>query len=297
MLCGVATLTLDAANNSAIDYLWQDGSTNSTFEVTTSGVYFVKVSNHCESDTDTINIQVFNEPLFVDLGVDTVLCDNVTLTLDATNNGSATYQWQDGTTTPTYFVTQAGIYTVTVSNLCESVQDEIAIIVTGNPPGLDITESVNFCINESIEIDATTFDANTYEWQNGTTNPILTVTSEGLYFVSATNNCGTSVDSIFVNAIDCNCYVSVPNAFSPNEDGRNDVFQPMIDGVCNFMNYRFLIFNRWGQLIFETINTADNWDGFYHSKRQPQDSYVWIVEYELDNGFTEVLKGAVLLVR
>ncbi len=77
-------------------------------------------------------------------------------------------------------------------------------------------------------------------------------------------------------------YFYVPNAFTPNKDGFNDVFQPIISEV-NIEQYEFQIFNRWGQLLFETKELNEGWDGMYQGLLSQTDTYVWKVKLKETN--------------
>lgn len=108
---------------------------------------------------------------------------------------------------------------------------------------------------------------------------------------------GTTV----VAGTNCDCIVAAPNAFSPNNDGRNDYFFPKIEGACEFSSFQFSIFNRWGQLVYQTNSSTPSdlgWNGNLNGKEQPMDTYVWVMEYQnMDNNEPIIQKGSVLLVR
>ena len=91
----------------------------------------------------------------------------------------------------------------------------------------------------------------------------------------------------------------IPNAFTPNGDGLNDVFGviPRLDYVNQ---YRISIFNRWGQLLFESSDLNQGWDGTYQGEACPAGAYVYRIVYN-DFGMgtqeTKVMEGTVMLVR
>jgi gliding motility-associated-like protein len=102
-----------------VTYLWQDGSSSPQYSVTQSGNYAVTVTGLCGSATDSVDVTIFPLPV-AQLGADTVICTGDTIVLDATWQ-NAIYQWQDGSASPQFTVTQAGIYTVELtSNGCSS---------------------------------------------------------------------------------------------------------------------------------------------------------------------------------
>ena len=101
--------------------------------------------------------------------------------------------------------------------------------------------------------------------------------------------------------------VIVPNAFSPNPEGpsstgnisegavNNDIFFPKVSG--NLSNFQLLIFNRWGELLFESQDENIGWDGYYRGELSKQDVYVYRLEITFASGRTEVLTGDISLIR
>ncbi|MCB0707024.1 MAG: gliding motility-associated C-terminal domain-containing protein [Saprospiraceae bacterium] len=136
--------------------------------------------------------------LSLDLGPDVLLCAGETLELDATNP-IAVYTWQDGSADSTFTVNSPGLYSVEVTNSCGTLTDEIQVDYTDEPIvnlGLDTF----ICEGASITLDAS-YPSSTYLWQDGTTNPTLLVTTEGIYGVEVSNLCGIAEDEIFINFI------------------------------------------------------------------------------------------------
>ncbi|MGB1241796.1 MAG: gliding motility-associated C-terminal domain-containing protein, partial [Chitinophagales bacterium] len=196
--CEGESFVLDATitNVAGVSYLWQDGSNVSTFEATVSGIYEVTVSaNDCKS-TDFVNL-IFNALPQIDLGNDLTLCEGENLQLDASvGDAAAIYEWQDGSSTPTFDVTNAGTYAVTVTlNNCSS-SDEIT--VNFDEVGLiDLGENATLCEGETLVLNATT-DGGSYVWQDGSTNPTFEVTEAGTYSVVVTVGACTLQGSIEV---------------------------------------------------------------------------------------------------
>lgn len=205
-LCQGDSLILDATalNASTAQYLWQDGSTNSTFNVTQQGIYWVKVINNCNVSTDTINVD-YNPLPVIDIGMNTTICQGETKNLDGTTL-NATYLWQDNSTAPTFAATQQGDYWVKVTvNNCSSSDSisidydkPVSIIITNplchlsNDGAIVITLIKNRVIASSI-------------WTPSSTNSIIndsTVKATGL--IGGTYNChvtsvsGCSIDTSIV---------------------------------------------------------------------------------------------------
>ena len=125
ILCELANLLLDATQPHPAQYLWQDGSTNTTYTVYQDGDYWVVITDHCLGASDTINIGYLND-FTVSLGPDTMLCEGKTLVLSA-ETPYCDYLWQDGSTQPTYLVRGPGTYSVEVSNRCFSHWDAVDV--------------------------------------------------------------------------------------------------------------------------------------------------------------------------
>jgi gliding motility-associated-like protein len=89
--------------------------------------------------------------------------------------------------------------------------------------------------------------------------------------------------------------VYVPNAFTPNSDGKNDVLRPTAVQVVEITYFR--VFNRWGELIYQTNSFDGGWDGTYKGQLQPCDTYVWIFEGKDTNGKVISAKGTTTLFR
>jgi gliding motility-associated-like protein len=98
----------------------------------------------------------------------------------------------------------------------------------------------------------------------------------------------------------CSCTFYVPNAFTPDHSGANNLFMPQYKCLLNdtFDRYILKIFNRWGQLVFSSTNAVTGWDGGFREKPQPADTYVWQLGYnDKQTGKFHYQKGTVLLIR
>jgi gliding motility-associated-like protein len=130
-------------------------------------------------------------------------------------------------------------------------------------------------------------------------NPVATYNAPSpgiLYKVFVYNEAGC-VDSAFikVKVFQTMPSVFVPNAFTPNRDGKNDLLRPIAVGMVR-IDY-FQIFNRWGQLVFSTSTNEHGWDGTIAGKVQPAGTYVWLVKAVDYTGAPYVQRGALVLVR
>lgn len=148
------------------------------------------------------------------------------------------------------------------------------------------------CADDSLQLSPGSFD--TYLWQDGSTNPAFTVTQQGIYAVTVTTRCGNATAQIMIEERNCDLYF--PSAFTPNGDGRNDVFRVL--QANRLASYHLMIFNRWGQKIFETTDYRKGWNGTLNNINLPTGTFVWYCEATKQNNPKRIqLKGIVTLVR
>jgi len=174
-------------------YTWQDGSTEQTFLVQEAGVYTLLVETACGFGRDSIEVTYLNFLPEVELGQDTLLCENETLSLHAEND-FASYEWQDGSTEATFLVENSGIIAVAVSNACGTVRDSVQVQYS-NDFQIDIGEDRRLCEGETLTLDVTTPGAN-YLWQNGTEEPTFSTSKAGKYWVRVFNECFEQSDTM-----------------------------------------------------------------------------------------------------
>ena len=289
-LCKGAQLVLDASTVSST-YLWQNNSTSPTFTVSQQGKYWVRVTTQCGIISDTINVSYNNASIYI-LGNDTTLCAGRILLLNATTP-NATYLWQDNSTNPTFTVSKQGTYIVQViTNNCPKF-DTVRVAYTSQP-SIDLGADQTIC--EGAELILNAFYPNSfYLWQDNSSNYYYTANKAGIYWVDVTNNCGSVSDTINVSVGDCNCKIYVPNAFTPDNDGLNDVFIP--EYICLFEKYEIKIYDRWGALIFQTQDPALSWDGTYNNKPAQVGIYSYRIKYRFQKDKSKTLIGSVALIK
>jgi gliding motility-associated-like protein len=189
------------------------------------------------------------------------------------------------------------------NNLDSLAYDYAPFAITATPAMITLPRLANVTLHTSVSGDSVV----SYVWepQVGLScadcpDPVLTAASSMRYLVTATNeyNC-TDTASVYIKTFAKG--ISMPNAFSPNGDGRNDHFY--VIGGLDIMRVKNLsIFNRVGNKIFEAVNTPANdrnygWDGLVNGKRAGIGTYVYFAVVEFKNGSTQTIKGTVVVVR
>lgn len=292
-ICEGTPLQLNAYNTGAV-YLWQDGTTDSVYNVINSGIYFVTVTVGSCVATDTINVQIDPVP-YVYLGSDTVMCTGFPMFLQAGSPGEQVV-WSDGTNGFGLPVNNGGVYSVTVtSGICSS-RDTITIDEQSIPV-IELGDDTTLCRGQVLPLDVTTYGA-TYLWQDGSTSPVYSPSATGTFEVVVTNQCGSDADIIHTFFQECNCQVFVPTAFSPDRDTKNEVFRYY--QACEFFTATLKIYNRIGQLVFISELPEDGWDGSYNGKPATEGVYIYEIKYKaFDRGrsIKETQRGTFALVR
>ncbi len=291
------------------NYTWNNGSTNDSIYLN-AGSYFVTVSdiNNC-SDTVLINITQ-PDSIYFDTTITPLACYEAC-------NGSAKiimhggvspyiYHWNTGTTIDSIHDVCSGNYHLTVSDAlgCTNIVD-FNIGISSYTPPLNVTTD-NYYIYQG---QSTNLYTNTsypyYFWSpsnslNSDKNPnvIATPNETTTYLVKIIDKYGcanTDTITIFVSDLVCNePYIYVPNAFTPNNDGKNDilyVYGNVIDDLY------FAIYDRWGELIFVTTDINKGWDGTYKGKPEDPAVFVYYLRATCLNKQTFIRKGNITLIR
>jgi gliding motility-associated-like protein len=138
-----------------------------------------------------------------------------------------------------------------------------------------------------------------YLWHDGSTNQTMFAIDPGLYFVSVMDEKGCSaVDSVAL--VPCIIDLLIPNAFTPNSDGLNDIFRPIFRG-WEPSKYYMQVYSRWGQLIFESTAFQIGWDGTVDGVMAPPGVYTYVISFEAPSYVTRIVSspvtGSVTLIR
>jgi gliding motility-associated-like protein len=294
--CQNDTITL-TANPGFVSYQWNTGNTNPSIGVFNKGRYWVKATNSkgCVS-YDTLEIvNLYNLPV-INLGNDFSLCRDKIHVFDAGNH--LAYQWQDGSSSRTFSTSSPGTYwaTVTNSNGCIASDTVKIISLLENPKGF-LDSTADICTGQRLELQAAP-GYREYLWYNNSRSSVITITSPGSYWLQVTNGDGCiSRDTILVKAKDCIKGVFFPNAFTPANGGGNNYFRPIVYGQLE--SFHLIVFNRWGQKVFESRDPFKGWDGRINGQLQDTQSFTWTATYQFSgtNEKKEIDKGTVVLIR
>ena len=261
--------------------------------------------------TKNINVTAIPYP-FVNAGNDTTICYNTTAQLLALTNGSSWY-WISASSLNDISLLNPVAYPVRTSEYIFTAYD-----TRGCPkPGIDTVRVVvlpkivanagrdtSVVIGQSLQLNATGGD--TYLWSPALSlsaaniaNPVAVFNeaSNGLQYKVQAYNIAGCYDSAFINikVYATQPTVFIPTAFTPNNDGRNDILRPIAVGMKNIQYFQ--VYNRWGQLLFSTQENGRGWDGRINGQLQSNNTYVWVVKAIDFSGALYFRKGTVTLIR
>ncbi|MEM9848578.1 MAG: gliding motility-associated C-terminal domain-containing protein [Bacteroidota bacterium] len=226
---------------------------------------------------------------------DTVLlCEEaVTLTADFLDDPIT---WSTGVRSDTIVVKAGGDYSAQV-NLDGCVLTDSTFVF--DPRTIQsFVLADTFCVGTTVSLNPEV--PGIYQWSDGSKQPFLQVSEGGVYSVVVDNECDTYFFDYNITAIDCGCNFFVPNIFSPNQDQHNDQLAFYINCDTPFTFEGFSVFDRWGNLVFYTIEQDLFWEGDFLEKPLQAGNYVWQLEFtveEPDESRKIVETGTLILVR
>ncbi len=305
-LCTGKTDIIGAPAIAGVSTIWNTGtpfSNNDSILVTSSAAGSTKyIATLTTSTTPTCSVKdsvtiTFVQVPVVNLGPNVTVCDGTIETLDAQNAGYD-YLWSTGSTAEIIKVTTTGIYYVTVYLGSCAASDTVTINYEAYPV-INLPSEDVYCSRDQSYVNLFGGLAASYLWQpGGQTTDSIQVSTPGTYVLeafSAVAKCQTR-DSVKVEDI-CTPQLFVPAAFSPNGDGKNDIFQIYGNHI---LTYDMRVFDKWGELIFVSADLTSSWDGTYRDQPVEQGVYTWKITYtgQTLNGTTaKVQEGNVTVLR
>jgi gliding motility-associated-like protein len=330
--CGVDEWSLNATVNNAGSnptIIWStdvgavvSGNSNTTPLVSGPGQYWLTVTNTANgcfsADTLMIDLAESMEAILESVQPDCEITEG-SIEIVEVVGGEMPYQYSidgglDFQSSAFFDNVAPGTYDVLVQdpNGCES-QVETVVIESVSIPEVEPVDDIELDNGESTQVELLlnipTTDILSVSWSpsgglscTDCLNPEIAPEEDTDYTVTITSQDGCSTSLIVRVLVDQKGGIYLPNAFSPNGDGNNEIFfLSASPGAINIIR-SFLVFDRWGEPIWQYYNIQPNdpqygWDGRYRGQILNTGVYTWFAEIELPNGRIEVLKGDVLLMR
>lgn len=291
---GSAAPVLPTTSNNGISGTWSPATVNNT--ATGTYVFTPNAAGPCAVPvTVTQTVLTPTVPAFTPLAP--ICTGDAAPLLNNTSLNGITGTWSPSTVSNT----ASGVYTFTADpNQCAVGVTTLSLTVNPLPTVFAGNDTTVFALHPFI---LHAHGATTYTWSPASLitanansdHPTAVISSPQLFTVTAidANGCKNS-DAVQVNVPDRGTY-HIPNSFSPNGDGLNEVFHAIPDGIA--VTAYFNVWNRWGQLIFSTTDLRKGWDGTFEGKKQPSGSYVWSVKGVSTSGKTVEMTGFVQVIR
>lgn len=325
-LCIFENLTIaNTKHKAGISYTWSLDSakilSNDSDRVLvvnwkTKGLKKVRLyaSNSTCNQTDSMYVYVTDSLSSARFELPDSICAGVPVNIKTLNNNKY-YFWyiEDNKiydtvyTNPIIVWKSGGIKTVRLytksAGGCYSYPYEDSLLILHAPIAGISFGSQELCLGDELTLSTHANATYTYSWQpsnifNSSNQPeaVIPHLRENKVILTVTNPDGcTTTDSVYMTPPIC-CRIALPDAFTPNNDGRNDIYRPI--AVKDVENYNFIIVNRWGQVIYQSNNTADGWDGTFKNEVQEAGTYHYLVTYKCTYGSDKMVKkGSLTLIK
>lgn len=223
------------------------------YEITLESTDF---NTGCSTDSSVIiELSVSDIPQF-DLSAPEFICENAIDSIEA-NFENGHIMWADGETGRFLSISEPGLYHAifTRDDGCQAY-DSIYVPLK-LLPRITATDKES-CEGDVLQLFAES-DAPVIFWENVSNTHMAMVSDAGYYTAIAENDCGITSKEILVSLNDCDCHIYIPNSFTPNGDGINDLFNPSFS--CPVEHYEMIIMNRWGTEVFTSNDPLKSWNG------------------------------------
>jgi len=315
-VCAGASIYIRASGDPDFNYTWSPANgvsntniLNPVITADSTRIYTVTATHaNCPDSSASFTLTVQPVPM-VNAGNDTAICAGTRIVLAPLISPAYTYTYS---WSPASAVHDAALSTAFIADTTTelSLTATTAAGCTGsdnvwikvNPaPYFNLGKDTLVCHIGQIEIGNARQGVR-YLWNTGDTTCCISVTANGTYTLIETDSISCSyTDSVGVYFSNCIHCMAVPNAFTPNNDGANDFFRPVV--LCPIKEYHLKIFNRWGQEVFTSNDVNYGWDGKYNGQLMgglvDNCVFVYVIELLEDNPGAKktLLKGNITVIR
>ncbi|MFN8309208.1 MAG: gliding motility-associated C-terminal domain-containing protein [Chitinophagales bacterium] len=279
VLCNQATIDLSVPVDSAT-FIWSTGSVDSSIHISQQPLnpVFVTVRRNGCVVVDSIHINYQQTPMPFSIGPDSFYCSAHTIIVRSPQQSN----WSTGQTADSIVVNTAGMYWAEVSNFCGSFRDSVFIAEEKLPSGFTVNSNKDaICVFAhdsavvTVSVDATNSSVH-FIWpgliDTGHVSSHVFYEPDTFTVVADNGRCRIAQDVMLKLrncGTECLEKFALPNALTANGDGLNDTFN--IIPLCDIDPFLMRIYNRWGELVFETHSVHEGWDGRINRKQQEQE--------------------------
>lgn len=282
-------------------YRWSTNATTDSIVIEKPGKYYLTVTGDCGTQTDTVQVYI-QGPTPAPAKLDTTICAGAGE--PAINIAGNDIGWYTSVFSMERLEKQPKIntgllgtrtfYITETIGKCESEKVPIKAYIKYTPKA-ELERRAEMCEKRPDTLGKQLPDV-VYRWSNGYNYCCIIPNQQGKHFVTVSNECGTHTDTVNVEFSLCDTCIHLPNAFTPNNDGRNDVFKALIS--CPVTDFHMSIYNRWGNLVFETDILDEGWDGYRDFTACDMGTYVYMISYRArSTNKPKLQSGTVLLIK
>jgi gliding motility-associated-like protein len=301
-VCVDGTTTLQP-REAGMEYLWSTGASSDTLLVSMPGTYCVTITGGCQPTIDCQEITADTPALTLDfltnqdLGCEGIFARFLVQTSGRVDSiilevipdvGSLETSLVTGDTVDVPLIYPATSFTLTAFGPCgtNAVSQVFDLLPDPFAPAIVLLEDNQLCNGAPLNLglsNSGTIPIGEVRWSDNSTDSLLSVDGEAgvSYFVDVTSICGETERLTFDQEIAefCDCRAEVPQLITPNGDGTNDVFR--LFSNCPPEDFTLLIFNRWGQSVFQSTDAGRGWDGLKDGVPQNTDTYLYRMVFRL----------------
>jgi gliding motility-associated-like protein len=301
ILCEGKSVTLTAPAGFS-SYVWNNGYAGNTLVINDPGRYHCTVRDFCGLEfSDTIMV-ADNGSIELIMADEMIVCKDERLEVKA-EQGYVRYRWGpdynlvNNAASPSLIAKPAldtAYFVQAENNTGCFIYDTIRIHVK-QAPALSLGQNNSICPGDSILLRSSQV-FHRYLWSDGSVSAEIRVKKNGQYILTGytADGCKSS-DTVLITLKDCGSSFFMPNVFTPNGDGLNDIIRPITKG--DMVQFQMQIYNRWGQLVFSSNDPFKGWDGKLNGILQGPQTYTWSCVWQVEGGERKRNNGSLALIR
>lgn len=297
-ICDGEQIEISVEHYLANEITWSTGESSPFIIVTQPGVYAVTVSDGCCNEYYE-EFEIFGNGESFDLEIEgpSVICEDEAIELTTNAPSSSMLLWSNGSDESTISVNEPGTYGVTITSECSGEiteqSTEIEILQINE---VELELNIEGDLSCAGQVIASVNNVNgDISWSTGETSNEITITEPGTYEVNVTNSCATKSESFTLSQNEG--IYEMPNAFTPDNDGYNDTFKPVWGSCAEISDYAIIIFNRWGNKVFESNDPQAGWDGRYNQEPAVQDIFFYDLQFNAGENNRIQSSGDITIIR
>lgn len=240
---------------------------------------------------DSIHVRLATPVVFQPmLGNDTVLCPGNVLLL--TPNVADPLHWQDGSTASSFLVNSSGTFWVEATQGCQLFGDSITVTIVDLPPA-NLGPDRTHCDEKPLILFSNS--VGDHLWSDGSNGDHLVAEASGQYWVQVVEGPCLTSDTVQVVIEDCGIVLDLPNVFTPNGSGLNELWKPIKRAGIRRM--QTTIYGRWGDLMIASSSLEFGWNGITDGEQAAEGTYFYVIEYMDERGTPGTRTGTFQLLR